>query len=212
MSVSILVVILVLLSYALYSTAYQLPQFPETVTVTFNYQPVTPGQRLSQSNAAAAPSISLPSAATSSLYSVLLIDPDAPSASNPVMANWLHYLHTNVDGHALTQPLDLSTTSLPHTASSTLSTTYAPPTPPPATGPHRYVLLVYRQSSVLPSVQSLHIEQASDSRRGKWSLVQWERQAAEAGVAVQLVAGSYFVVEYGVDEEEASELSIKQDM
>ena len=210
-TVSLVLLVLALVSYC---TAYQLPYFPETAKLNFNYQTVTIGQRLSQSTTAAAPTISLPSAATSSLYSIILIDPDAPSASRPIMSNWLHYLHTNLDGRLLSQPLTLATARLPASAdSSSLSATYAPPTPPPGTGPHRYVALLYHQSASLPaSPPAQRIEQPADGRRAKWSVDEWEQQAEAAGVVVTLVGGTYFVVEEGVEGDETSELSIKQDM
>ena len=204
---SLLSVLLLVLVSLTYCTAYQLPDFPEVVTIEFDYQFATPGQRLSQSTTATAPTISLPYAVPSTLYSIILIDPDAPSASQPVMANWLHYLHTNIPGHVLSQQFTLFTTTAPPT----LSATYAPPTPPPRTGPHRYVLLVYSQSSKLP-LQPPHIEQPNDNRRAKWSLVEWERQAAAAGVTVDLAAGTYVVVEHGVDGEETGELSPQRDI
>ncbi|XP_037514707.1 uncharacterized protein LOC119391104 [Rhipicephalus sanguineus] len=61
-------------------------------------------------------------------YTVILLDPDAPSKSNPKMRHWLHWLVVNV----------------PHNDTTTL-TKYAGPTPPPGSGRHRYVFLAYEQ-------------------------------------------------------------------
>ena len=96
---------------------------------------------------------------------------------------------------------------------STLSATYAPPTPPPSTGPHRYLLIVLPPVGACYHSQTrpLYVERPNDSRRAKWVLVDWEQAAEDADVVVEVVAGSYFLVESGVDGDEASELSIKQD-
>uniref|UniRef100_A0A131Z291 Phosphatidylethanolamine binding protein n=1 Tax=Rhipicephalus appendiculatus TaxID=34631 RepID=A0A131Z291_RHIAP len=61
-------------------------------------------------------------------YTVILLDPDAPSRSDPKMRHWLHWLVVNV----------------PHNDTTTL-TKYAGPTPPPGSGKHRYVFLAYEQ-------------------------------------------------------------------
>ena len=189
MTVSILMLLFTLLAY---SASYELPHFPDTAILTFNYHTVTPGQRLSESTTAHPPTINLPSAATLSLYTVVLIDPDAPSASSPSMAHWLHYLNSDVPG-GLLHHYDFSALQpMP-------SATYAPPTPPPSTGPHRYVALVYKQSTELATNGGqMRVREADDQQRARWSLELW--------------GGTHFVVENGVAGDEAGELDVKQEM
>ena len=58
-------------------------------------------------------------------YTVMMIDPDAPSCSNPTYKYWLHYLCINSDDTIVS---------------------YEPPTPPIGSGAHRYYIVVYEQS------------------------------------------------------------------
>lgn len=64
-------------------------------------------------------------AATPSLYTLIVVDPDAPSGP------WLHWLVVNCRG---TDP------SSGHTLMP-----WAPPTPPPGSRTHRYLFTLYRQ-------------------------------------------------------------------
>ncbi|CAH2051985.1 unnamed protein product, partial [Iphiclides podalirius] len=66
-----------------------------------------------------------------SYYTLAMVDPDAPSRSSPLLREFLHWLVGNIPGN------DLKT-------GETLAA-YVPPTPPPGTGFHRYVYLIYRQ-------------------------------------------------------------------
>eukprot|EP00057_Strongylocentrotus_purpuratus_P022536 XP_011677010.1 PREDICTED: protein MOTHER of FT and TF 1 [Strongylocentrotus purpuratus] len=77
-----------------------------------------------------------------SFYSVLMIDPDAPSPSNPTAAPWLHWLVVNINGETLR--------SADHGVGDKTVTEYAPPTPP--SGIHRYILLLFRQFGSLRNV------------------------------------------------------------
>ncbi|XP_063389036.1 protein D2-like [Cydia fagiglandana] len=68
-------------------------------------------------------------------YTVAMIDPDTPSPEVPKFREFNHWLVANVPGDNVT-------------AGETL-TTYFGPTPPPGTGLHRYVVLVYQQTGKL---------------------------------------------------------------
>lgn len=65
------------------------------------------------------------------LYTVLLVDPDAPSRSNPAMRSFLHWAVVNVPGEDRPRGDTL--------------VDYMGAAPPPGTGLHRYVFLVYQQ-------------------------------------------------------------------
>jgi len=58
-------------------------------------------------------------------YTILMIDPDAPSRNNPIHKYWLHWLIVNND--------------------KTIAD-YEPPTPPKGSGPHRYFILLLEQT------------------------------------------------------------------
>lgn len=64
-------------------------------------------------------------------YTLLMIDPDAPSADNPIFSNWLHWLVGNI--------------SVSNNNGDTILQ-YHPPTPPKGSGPHRYILLLFRHN------------------------------------------------------------------
>ena len=67
------------------------------------------------------------------LYTVLLVDPDAPSRSNPTMRSFLHWAVVNVPGEDRARGDTL--------------VDYMGAAPPPGTGLHRYVFLVYQQKA-----------------------------------------------------------------
>lgn len=60
-----------------------------------------------------------------------MFDPDAPSSSNPVNAEWRHWLVVNIPG----SKIDDGETKIQ----------YAPPQPPKGSGRHRYIFAVYKQ-------------------------------------------------------------------
>ena len=66
---------------------------------------------------------------------LLMVDPDAPSRSNPKCRSWLHWMVTNIeDGNGST---------------GNEKTEYNGPTPPKGSGLHRYILLLFEQSGNL---------------------------------------------------------------
>jgi phosphatidylethanolamine-binding protein (PEBP) family uncharacterized protein len=74
------------------------------------------------------------------LYTLILHDPDAPSAKIQG-ASWLHFLAINLESGNL--------------MSGNLIMPYAPPAPPPGSGVHRYLFELYKQPDVfsLESIQ-----------------------------------------------------------
>lgn len=57
-------------------------------------------------------------------HTFLMVDPDAPSRENPTMRFWLHWMIVNNDE-----------TFFP----------FFPPGPPPGTGKHRYIMILFEQ-------------------------------------------------------------------
>ncbi len=68
----------------------------------------------------------------SKLYTIMIIDPDAPSRLNPINKYHLHYLLVN---------------------SNQVINTYQGPNPPVNSGPHRYYVCVFEQKSRIENVK-----------------------------------------------------------
>eukprot|EP00271_Cylindrocystis_brebissonii_P000384 TRINITY_DN10477_c0_g1_i1.p1 TRINITY_DN10477_c0_g1~~TRINITY_DN10477_c0_g1_i1.p1 ORF type:complete len:259 (-),score=41.92 TRINITY_DN10477_c0_g1_i1:677-1453(-) len=65
------------------------------------------------------------------LYTLVMVDPDAPSPSEPTFREWLHWMVVNIPG------------GIPSPAAGELVVEYKGPTPP--TGIHRYVFVLFKQ-------------------------------------------------------------------
>ncbi|XP_077535465.1 protein D2-like [Haemaphysalis longicornis] len=102
-------------------------------------------------------------------YTVILLDPDAPSPQAPTMRHWLHWLVVNV-AHG-----DVSTVAK-----------YAGPTPPE--GRHRYVFLVYEQDEPF----SRALVQGLPKQRAKFNLTHFVMLAG----LKELVAVNFFYAEH----------------
>ncbi|XP_019626432.1 PREDICTED: phosphatidylethanolamine-binding protein 4-like isoform X2 [Branchiostoma belcheri] len=73
-------------------------------------------------------------------YLLLMVDPDAPSAKNPVMRYWLHWVVTQIQGEDLKRGIESQDWgSIGRTLMS-----YNPPTPPKGSGPHRYQFFLFQ--------------------------------------------------------------------
>ncbi|WP_179830824.1 YbhB/YbcL family Raf kinase inhibitor-like protein [Nocardia amikacinitolerans] len=95
--------------------------------------PVSPGGKLSVAQTANAPELEWPLADDESAsYTVLMFDVDAPSRSASHGLCWLHWAVGDVPGLDIARGSEI--------------VPYAGPTPPAGSGPHRYVLVVYRQA------------------------------------------------------------------
>nr|DBA33998.1 TPA: hypothetical protein GDO54_001608 [Pyxicephalus adspersus] len=82
------------------------------------------------------------------LYTLIMVDPDAPSRSNPIHRFWRHWLVTNIPGDVLQRGKEVM---------GTIASPYYPPSPPANTGYHRYQFLLYIQHpGISPSL--LHSE------------------------------------------------------
>jgi phosphatidylethanolamine-binding protein (PEBP) family uncharacterized protein len=82
-------------------------------------------------------------------YTITLTDPDAPSRENPKWSEMCHWIATNVSISESTLSIlplpehGLTDLSNDHRESSDDVIEYKPPGPPPKTGKHRYVFLVF---------------------------------------------------------------------
>ncbi|XP_060787312.1 phosphatidylethanolamine-binding protein 4 [Neoarius graeffei] len=100
------------------------------------------------------PQVRLATANTNKKYVLMMVDPDAPSRTNPTRAHWRHWLLADIDGSSLRDG-DIK---------GTLLSEYTRPTPPQHTGFHRYQFLLYEQ----PTGQVLSLSQQEQSSLGNW--------------------------------------------
>ncbi|XP_013100102.2 protein D3-like [Stomoxys calcitrans] len=87
------------------------------------------------------------------LYTLLMIDPDAPSRKNPTFREYQHWLVVNIPGSAIDK--------------GDVLTAYVGSGPPKGTGLHRYIFLLYKQMGKLKFSEK-HIPKNSGNDRGKF--------------------------------------------
>lgn len=113
------------------------------------------GVRVTPMKAAATPHVLFKQADDNQKYLLIMVDPDAPSSSKPTFRYWRHWVVTNIKSSSLRSGNIKGTTR----------TEYNGPTPPKQSGPHRYQIFLFKQSSELNSVDTL-----GNGNRGKWQL------------------------------------------
>ncbi|CAB3256900.1 unnamed protein product [Arctia plantaginis] len=89
-------------------------------------------------------------------YTLVMIDPDAPSRHNPRFREWQHWLVGNVPGSEVSQGVVLSD--------------YIGPAPPLGSGLHRYVFLACKQPHNL-SFDEPRLSKSSSVNRTLFSVV-----------------------------------------
>uniref|UniRef100_H0XZ52 Phosphatidylethanolamine binding protein 4 n=2 Tax=Otolemur garnettii TaxID=30611 RepID=H0XZ52_OTOGA len=101
------------------------------------------------------PIVKFPGALDGATYILVMVDPDAPSRSEPTKKFWRHWLVSDIKG------LDMKKGKIQGQELSY----YQPPSPPPKTGFHRYQFFVYLQEGRVISL--LHKE---NKTRGYWKM------------------------------------------
>jgi len=72
------------------------------LTLEFDRRKIDDGKELRPTEASSRPSlVQWSSADEGKKYSLVMVDPDAPSREKPTQRNWLHWLLTNVAGRDL---------------------------------------------------------------------------------------------------------------
>lgn len=149
-----------------------------TVTVIYpNDKPVTLGNELTPSDVKDAPSVNW-EAENSTYYTLAMVDPDAPSRSEPKFREVNHWLVGNILGNDLANAGDVIAD-------------YLGSGPPKGTGLHRYVFLVYRQNGKLEFDES-RTSSTSRANRLNFSI----RKFAEKYNLGQPIAGNFFVAQW----------------
>ncbi|XP_050420430.1 protein D3-like [Adelges cooleyi] len=111
------------------------------------------------------------------LYTLCMTDPDAPSRKEHTFREWHHWLVGNIPGTDLSKGETLSE--------------YVGSGPPPDTGLHRYVFLVYKQPSKL-TFDEPRLTNKSGEKREKFSIKNFA-QKYNLGTPV---AGNYYQAQY----------------
>ncbi|KAJ8983331.1 hypothetical protein NQ317_010870 [Molorchus minor] len=110
-------------------------------------------------------------------YTLCMTDPDAPSRKEPKFREWHHWLIVNIPGSNVDQGEVLSE--------------YVGSGPPPDTGLHRYVFLVYKQPGKL-NCDEERLTNRSGDNRGCFSI---RKFAAKYNLG-QPISGNFFQAEY----------------
>lgn len=116
-------------------------------------------------------------AETGAFYTLCLTDPDAPSRAEPTYREWHHWLVGNINGNDVASGETLSA--------------YVGSGPPPDTGLHRYVFLVYKQNGQI-TFDEPRLTNTSGENRGGFSI----RKFAEKYKLGNPVAGNLYQAEY----------------
>mmetsp|Transcript_11900 Transcript_11900/g.16121 ORF Transcript_11900/g.16121 Transcript_11900/m.16121 type:complete len:229 (+) Transcript_11900:125-811(+) len=112
-------------------------------------------------------------------YVVAMVDPDAPSSSDPTYREVRHYLVGNV-------PIEIMRDIGTFNTTSTIISDFVNPSPPNASGYHRYVQFVYEQ----PDENSINFEVLNST------ITNFNISAFADSYNLTLVASNYFVTQY----------------
>ncbi|CAI5963599.1 unnamed protein product [Closterium sp. NIES-64] len=146
------------------------------LVVSFSGRQLLDGVRVSQSEGAVQPAVLISARPNTELdpsshYTLVLVDPDAPSPSNPTAREWLHWIVVDI-------PVDGSG------GTGRVVTPYNGPTPPE--GAHRYIFLLFRQ----PAAQ---LEVSAPEERANFHAAQFASDHALGAP----VAALFFICEAG---------------
>lgn len=153
-------------------------EIPKTcLKVQYGDATLNPGDILTPTQVKDRPVISF-DAKDDEFFTLVMNDPDAPSRQNPEFGEISHWLVTNIPGSDVSKGEEM--------------TEYIGSGAPKGTGLHRYILLLYKQSSgkmdfsALPTVTKTTLE-----GRRKHKVRDFAEQHK-----LQLVAGNFFLAEY----------------
>ncbi|XP_063896607.1 protein D2 isoform X1 [Helicoverpa armigera] len=116
-------------------------------------------------------------ASADEFYTLAMTDPDAPSRKDPKFREWHHWLVGNIPGNNIC-------------AGETLSQ-YVGSGPPPGTGLHRYVFLVYQQPAKL-EFDEPRLTNRSGDNRGMFSISKFAKKYKLGDP----IAGNFYQAEY----------------
>ncbi|CAO3598787.1 unnamed protein product [Absidia cylindrospora] len=144
------------------------------LSVKYGDKDVAIGNHFTTGQTAEAPQVQFIPAEEDAEYSLFLVDPDAPTRSDPKYGPWRHWVAVNIPGSQQDQV----------TAASSQLTNYIGPAPPPGSGDHRYIFLLYKQTNKSHPFQSL--SQSVQDRRS------FDFKQYAANNKLELVAANFF--------------------
>ncbi|KAF9160838.1 Phosphatidylethanolamine-binding protein 4 [Actinomortierella ambigua] len=147
--------------------------------VSYGGQDVVLGNTLAVADTQREPNVSFLPDNPADKYTLMLVDPDAPSRRDPKFRQWRHWVKTNIS-------MD-SSTGLTSVRNGQTLTSYNGPSPPAGSGPHRYVFLLYKQS---PNSDAGMLSTNMSENRSMFKAAQFADQAR-----LQLVGANYFFAE-----------------
>ncbi|KAL1706578.1 phosphatidylethanolamine-binding protein [Schizophyllum commune] len=127
-------------------------------------------------------------AAQEATYTVVMLDPDAPSRENPLFRSFRHWVITGLKASADTST---TTNNLAALKMKTATTPYRPPGPRPGSGLHRYTFLLFQE----PAADSFAIPEgapeygAALEERRSWNGVEFGEK-----YGLKLVAANFFLI------------------
>ncbi|KAI8371037.1 phosphatidylethanolamine-binding protein [Blakeslea trispora] len=119
------------------NTSFQ-PSTDLQIKYTSSGQSVDYGNLLTVSGTSEQPLVKFRVPDASQFYTLVMTDPDAPSAINPIYGPWRHWIVTNIDGENPEMSIQSPDNQL---------SPYVGPGPPPNSGDHRYIFLLYQQAT-----------------------------------------------------------------
>ncbi|PRP77407.1 putative phosphatidylethanolamine-binding protein [Planoprotostelium fungivorum] len=145
--------------------------------ITYGDKEVQTGNHLTKEDAAAEPTVKFFTAEPEAFYTLLMIDPDAPSREDHKFGPWRHWIVTNIAGSAG----DVS--------GGEKHTPYIGPGPGANTGEHRYTFILFQQQGK-QSFRELPNQERPDRRNFDWKAFVAEHQLKQVGVSFFLIKTS----------------------
>lgn len=150
-----------------------IPQAPlKVLNVTYGDTTVSLGNTIGLDVVKTQPNIKFAEGADAP-YTLLMLDPDSPGRGIPIYRHWMYWMVLNVQSVESLQGGDVVYA-------------YNGPGPPPGSGPHRYVFLLFPQNGTTIPTSSVHV-----GERKSFNLTEFRNN-----VSLPLpVAGNFFLAE-----------------
>lgn len=125
----------------------ELDTYKNNINVSYQGRALNYGESVTKEEAQAVPVVNY-NKEPGKLYTLIMVDPDAPSAKNPIYRYWLHWLIVN-------QSIN---------SNGNVVNRYMGPTPPKGSGTHRYYICVLEQNGPISGLQELPREKFNISQ------------------------------------------------
>ncbi|CAO0798493.1 unnamed protein product [Mucor circinelloides] len=126
------------------------------VDYTKSSKDVALGNNLTPQETSETPDVFFVAPDQSAFYTLLMTDPDAPSAQDKKFGPWRHWVVTNISGTDVSKSLKKAENQ---------HTPYIGPGPGENSGTHRYTFLLYQQSNGVQKFKPMEHEQREQRRK-----------------------------------------------